>query len=76
MLWAALFGIAGLVFGLFAGVAPRPNQGVETQEFEKPVADENEPVAWAFGTVTVQKPNVIFFGGLSMKAVKSKGGKK
>jgi hypothetical protein len=72
---AAVALVVGLVLGLF--LTPKPQTGrLEPRDFEVPVSEEGRPIPWAFGTVTIGRPNVLWFGDIKTKAVKKKGGKK
>ncbi|HYE35513.1 hypothetical protein [Methylocaldum sp.] len=63
---------------LSLALAPKPPKpkAATLQDFDVPTAEEGRPVPVVFGTVTVKGPNVIWYGHLRTKAIKSKGGKK
>lgn len=41
-----------------------------------PTAEEGKAIPVVFGTVWIESPNVVWYGNLRTKAIKSKGGKK
>ena len=53
--------------------APKPST---LEDFDAPTAEEGRPIPVVFGTVTITGANVIWYGNLRTKAIKSKGGKK
>lgn len=68
-----------LAFSLIAAVTMKPKQRHKPPEVGKvdtPTAKESSPIPVVFGTRTLKSPNVVWFGDVSSKAIKSKGGKK
>jgi hypothetical protein len=53
---------------------PEPKPPTLT-DIEVPTAEEGRPIPVVFGTYLVQSPNVVWYGDLSYKKIKSKGGK-
>lgn len=45
------------------------------EDLEVPTAEEGRPIPVVFGTVTVQSPNVVWYGDITYKPVKRKAGK-
>ena len=44
-------------------------------EIDIPTAEEGRPIPKVFGTHVVKSPNIVWYGDLGYKAVKTKGGK-
>jgi hypothetical protein len=44
------------------------------KDFTVPTAEKGKPIPVVFGTVLVQSPNVVWYGDLYYKAIKSGGG--
>ena len=59
-------------------LAPKPPvpKPASLEDFDIPVAELGRPVPVVFGTVTITGPNVLWYGDLKTKPIKSKGGKK
>lgn len=74
------FLLAAVVISAYVAtaLAPKPPKPKPTalQDFEVPVAEQGRPVPVVFGTVLVTGPNVLWYGDLSSKPIKTKGGKK
>ncbi|WP_293373637.1 phage tail protein [Nevskia sp.] len=70
------------LLGLFLGpivqilLAPKPPapKPLALQDFDIPTADPNRELPWIFGSVTIDGPNVIWYGNLSTRARKKKSG--
>ena len=58
-------------------LAPTPPNArpASLSEFTVPTAQEGRPIPVIFGTVTVQSPNVVWYGDLAYQQVVSSGGK-
>lgn len=59
-------------------MAPKPTKPkpAALRDFDVPTAEEGRPIAVLFGDYLVEDPNVLWWGDLSSKPVKSKAGKK
>lgn len=72
--------IAVLIVSAFisAALAPKPPKPkpAALSDFDIPTADEGRPIPVIFGTNIVTGPNVIWYGDLSTRPIKAKGGKK
>lgn len=77
MVWGYVVAIviAALVATALAPRPPAPKPST-LADFDLPTAEEGRPIPVVFGTVTVTGANVIWYGNLRTKAIKSKGGKK
>ena len=71
--------VAILVIAVVVAVAlaPKPPTArpAALTDIEVPTAEEGRPLPVVFGTVTVQSPNVVWYGHLAYSAVRTKGGK-
>lgn len=47
----------------------------ELSEIDVPTAEQGRPIAKVFGRVTVQAPNIVWYGDLGYNKIKSSGGK-
>lgn len=58
-------------------LAPKPpsRRPPSLSEIDVPTAEEGKPIPVVFGTVVVQSPNVVWYGDLAYRPVKTKGGK-
>lgn len=58
-------------------LAPKPpkQKPPSFEDFEFPTAEEGRPIPVVFGTVQVTGPNVVWYGDLGYKSVKTKNGK-
>lgn len=45
------------------------------KDLNVPTAEQGKPIPVVFGTYVVQSPNVVWYGDLDYKAVRSEGGK-
>jgi len=72
--------IAGLVIALVASYALRPKPPstppAGLDEIKVPTAEEGREIPVLFGCRVVKSPNVVWYGDLKTKAIKSSGGKK
>lgn len=72
--------IAVLIVSAFitAALAPKPPKPkpAALSDFDIPTADEGRPIPVIFGTNIVTGSNVIWYGDLSTRPIKSKSGKK
>lgn len=53
--------------------APTPHS---LTDFDAPTAEEGRPVPVVFGTVKLTGPNVLWYGGLYIEAIRERQGKK
>lgn len=67
--------VASYVSAALAPKPPKPKPASLT-DFDVPTAEEGRPIPVVFGTVWVTGPNVIDWGDLSARPIKSSGGKK
>lgn len=72
--------IAVLLIATFVAyaLAPKPPKpkAASLEDFDIPTAEEGRPIPVVFGTVLVSGPNVLWYGDLRTKAIKSSSGKK
>ncbi|MBK1615002.1 hypothetical protein CKO44_16150 [Rubrivivax gelatinosus] len=72
--------IAAIVIAALVATAltPRPATPKPStlDDFDMPVAELGIAIPVVFGTVTITGANVVWYGNLRTKAIKSKGGKK
>jgi hypothetical protein len=63
---------------LAVALAPKPQvpKPASLSDFDVPTAEQGRPIPVVFGTITITGPNVIWYGGLRVEPIKSKGGKK
>lgn len=63
---------------LQAALQPKPQapKAASLADFEVPTAEEGRAVPVVFGTVVISGANCVWYGDLTKKAIKSKGGKK
>ena len=75
MFWLAVFVVSLL---LAVALAPRPEQtpGPVAGQQKTPEAEEGRPIPVLFGTREIKSPQVMWYGDVSTKAIKKKGGKK
>lgn len=64
--------VAYLVTSALAPKPPSPDQPT-LDDIDAPTADEGRPIPVVFGTVKVTGPNIIWYGDLKTKKIKSKG---
>lgn len=59
-------------------LAPKPADAEEPKfgELEVPTADQSRSIPVIFGTVWIKDPNVVWYGDLKTKKIKSSEGKK
>jgi len=61
-------------------LAPKPADmnaaPASLKDFSVPTAEEGRPIPVVFGTVVIREPNVVWYGDLYARPIKSKGGKK
>ncbi len=55
--------------------APKP-RAAALEDFDLPTAQEGRPIPVVFGTVKVTGINVLWYGGLRTRSIKTKSGKK
>jgi hypothetical protein len=74
------FFIAGLAIALLASyaLAPKPQNAPPAgiNEIQVPTAEEGREIPVLFGCREIKSPNVVWYGHLKTKAIKSSGGKK
>lgn len=72
--------LAGVAIALIATYALRPKPYSEPpaglSDLEVPTAAEGREIPVLFGCVEIKTPNVVWYGDLKTKAIKSSGGKK
>lgn len=77
MEWAVFLII--FVVAAFAAMALAPKQATpkpaSLEDFQLPTAEPGRPIPVVFGTVTVKSPNVVWYGDLASRPVKTNGGK-
>lgn len=69
--------VLGIAYALTTALAPKPPEPppAALEDFNIPTAEEGRPVPVVFGTVLITGPNVIWYGDLRTRRIKSKGGK-
>lgn len=50
-------------------------QAPATGDLQFPTAESGSPITVVFGTVLIKGPNIVWYGDLGYKAIKSGGGK-
>lgn len=74
----AIIIIAALVaVAVSIAMAPKP-PSVDPQslgEGDLPTAEEGKPIPVVFGTYTIKSPNIVWYGDIGYKAVKTSSGK-
>lgn len=67
---------ASLVIVVLA-LVPKPPQAQSPSltDIEIPTAEEGRPVPVIFGVVTVTSPNIVWYGNIAYRAVRTKSGK-
>ena len=50
-------------------------QPPDLSDIDVPTATEGRPIPVVFGTYVVKSPNIVWYGNLAYKKIKSKGGK-
>lgn len=70
--------ILGISAALSYFLAPKPAEPkpAALSDFSIPTAEEGRPIPVVFGTVLITGPNVIWYGDLRTRPIKSSGGKK
>lgn len=76
MFWQLVFLVAlNLLASALAPKPPKPKPASLT-DVDAPTAEADKPIPVVFGTVMLRGPNVVWYGDLRTKAIKTKGGKK
>lgn len=73
--YAIYYLIAAIILSYALAPKPPSAKPAALEDFDVPVAEEGRPIPVVFGTVTVTGANVLWYGALTTKPVKSKGGK-
>lgn len=72
--------IAVLLVSAFVSIAlaPKPPKpkAASLEDFDIPTAEQGRPIPIVFGTKLVTGPNVIWYGDLATRDIKSSSGKK
>lgn len=78
MPWLVYLAIMLISTAVTIMLAPKPEQPkpASLTDFTFPTAEPGRMIPIVFGTYTIQGPNVIWFGDLASKAIKTKSGKK
>ena len=76
-MWAFIIGFALALVVTYA-LAPKPESKPPAGlgDIEAPTAEEGREIPVLFGCRELRGPNVVWYGHLKTKAIKSKGGKK
>ena len=76
--WIILYVVSSLVSSLLAPrQKPQNAKPGAIGDKDMPIASQSTPVPVVFGTVHLTQPNVVWWGDLSLQAIrKSSGGKK
>ena len=75
-MWVYLV-VAVIIAVAAVAMAPRPPEPKPPtlRDIDVPTAEEGRPIPVVFGTYVVRSPNIVWYGDLGYKPVKSKGGK-
>ena len=68
---------AVIVVILAVALQPKPPGAKPSalSDIDVPTAEEGRPIPKVFGTYVVQSPNIVWYGDLGYRAIKSSGGK-
>lgn len=75
LIYIAVLLVATFVSYALAPKPPKPKPA-SLSDFDIPIAEEGRPIPVVFGTILVTGPNVLWYGDLRTKAIKSSSGKK
>lgn len=66
-----------VAMAISAALAPKPipPKPAAIQDFEIPTAEEGRPIPVVFGTVLIKGPNVVWWGDLRSRAIRTSSGK-
>jgi hypothetical protein len=66
-----------VVIALAYALQPKPaaQKPPSLSEIDVPTAEQGKPIPKVFGRVIVQSPNIIWYGDLGYRKIKSSGGK-
>lgn len=69
--------VAVIVAIVAYAMTPKPPDPIPPmlKDINAPTAEEGRPIPVVFGTWVVKSPNIVWYGDLGYKPVKSKGGK-
>lgn len=61
-----------------AALAPKPPtpKAATLADVDAPIAEDGAEIPVIFGTVWLRGPNILWYGDMGTKAIKTKGGKK
>ena len=76
MEWFAAFLVTGLIAVALAPKPPRAAPPATLEDFNAPTADEGRPVPVIFGTVLIKSANVVWYGDLDTRPIRTKSSKK
>jgi hypothetical protein len=76
MFWQVVLWVATQVISYALRPKPQSAKPASINDFQVPTAEEGREIPVLFGTRDITGPNVVWYGDLGTKAVKSKGGKK
>ena len=66
-----------VILAISMALAPKNKQeGMKPGEFKAPTAEEGREIPVLFGTRDITAPNVVWYGDVTTKAIRKKGGKK
>ena len=74
--WYIVVFVVALVAGYALQPKPQTQPPAGLNEIQTPTAEEGREIPVLFGTRMCKGANVVWYGDLATKAVKSKGGKK
>lgn len=66
--------VVSVAYAIFGPKPKVPDATVQTGQ--APTAQEGRPIPVVFGTVLVRDPNIVYYGDLYTRPIKSSGGKK
>ncbi len=76
MWWFYAVFIAAFVVAYATMPKPQTQPPAGLDEFKAPTAESGREIPVLFGTREMSGPNVVWYGDLSTRAIKKKGGKK
>lgn len=62
--------VTNLIAAALAPKPPKPKPAA-MEDFDIPIAEEGKPIPVVFGSVLIKGPNVLWYGDLKSKAIKS-----
>lgn len=76
MFWNLLIGLALMIIGYLLMPKPKQPKPAEMSELEGPTADQAAQIVKIFGDITIQSPNILWYGNIANVRKKKKSRKK